>query len=126
MARKRRGDSGYSGFDLAIGPSYKQGWSREEHPTPVPAQECTNCKVVGECFKWRLHRKIFAFGRIITQHMQVVECRHCLNEFVIGSLDFKQKEGGKAKKFNLRRWSPEQRRKLMELLEREIKEGRIK
>ena len=132
MARRpRKGKSGYSGFDLAIGPSYKIGWSRAEQPLAVPTHECSNCHAVGSCFKWKLQRQVFAFGKLITQHMEVIECRHCLNEFVLGSLDFgppKVKEGTRkgASRFNLRKWTPEQRAKLMELIEREIKEGRIK
>ena len=127
MARRKRGGKlrGYSGFDLAIGPSYKIGWSRAEQPTLEPEHECTNCKRKGNCYRWRLNREVFAFGKVITQHMEVLECQYCLNEFVIGSLDFKPK-GEKTRKINLRKWTPEQRAKLMELLEREIKEGRIK
>jgi hypothetical protein len=128
MARKAK-SRGYSGFDLNIGPSYKQGWNREEHPTPAPNQECINCKRTGSCNLWNLSRVVNAFGREITQHQQVIECTYCLNEFVIGSLDFTSatvEDKTRGRKFNLRKLSPEDRRKLMALVEQEIKEGRIK
>lgn len=125
--KPRKGDSGYSGFDLAIGFSYKDGWDRAVEPTPAPDHVCTNCKQQGSCYKWHLQRKVNAFGREITQNMDVIECRRCLNEFIVGSLDF---SGGAKKaagrKFNLRNLSSEERAALMKIMEQEIKEGRIK
>jgi hypothetical protein len=64
--------------------------------------------------------------------MEVIECRRCLNEFIIGSLDFgeakdnagKGSSGGR--KFNLRNLTKEERAALMKIVEQEIKEGRIK
>jgi hypothetical protein len=128
--RKKPRKGEYSGFDLAIGFSYKDGWDRAVEPTPAPDHVCTNCNETGRCFKWHLHRKINAFGREITQHMEVIECRRCLNEFILGSLDFpgeaKDNAGKGQRKFNLRNLTKEERAALMKIVEQEIKEGRIK
>lgn len=117
---------GYSGFDLAIGPSYKDGWNRAAEPTELPDYQCTNCRRRGHCYKWHLVREINAFGKLIEQRMQAIECRYCLNEYVVGSLDIGPKKGAKEKKFNLRTLSSDDMKRLMEVMKREIQAGRIK
>lgn len=128
MSRKKKGDSGYSGFNLAIGHSYKAGWDREENPVPSPDHECSNCKRKGHCWFWKLSRIFNAFGKLIKRTQSVYECQYCHNEEIVGSMEFFEKPNKltKTRKFNIRKLSPEDRKALMAIVEREIREGRIK
>lgn len=99
-------------------------WQRYDFAQPAPEHECVNCHFKGHCYKWEMYREVNAFGNLIRQTRQIIECKHCLNEFVVGSMDLpigKNTKSKKPRKFKLRKLSKEERAALMAVVEQEVK-----
>jgi hypothetical protein len=62
-------------------------WHRSDFTQVVPDYECVNCHLKGHCYELEMCREVAAFGILIKQSRQIVECRHCSSEFVVGSVD---------------------------------------
>jgi hypothetical protein len=62
-------------------------WHRSDFTQPAPEYECVNCHLKGHCHKSEMCREVDAFGILIKQSRQIIECRHCSSEFVVGSVD---------------------------------------
>ena len=62
-------------------------WHRSDFTQAAPEYECVNCHLKGHCYKSEMCREVDAFGILIKQSRQIIECRHCSSEFVVGSVD---------------------------------------
>jgi hypothetical protein len=62
-------------------------WHCSDFPQAAPEYECVNCHLKGHCYEFEMCREVDAFGILIKQSRQIIECRHCSSEFVVGSVD---------------------------------------
>jgi hypothetical protein len=68
-------------------------------------------------------REVDTFGILIKQTRQIIECRYCSNEVVVGSMDLPMGENTEARpgKFKLRKFSKDERVPPMAVVGREAK-----
>ena len=96
-------------------------WHRSAFTQAAPDYECLNCHMKGHCHKSEMCREVDVFGILIKQTRQIIECRHCSNEVVVGSMDLPLgKNATKLKKFNLRKLSKDERVTSLALVKREV------
>jgi hypothetical protein len=62
-------------------------WHRSDFTQAAPDYECVNCHLKGHCHESEMCREVDTFGILIKQTRQIIECRHCSSEFVVGSVD---------------------------------------
>ena len=100
----------------------RYSWHRDPFTEPAPEYECASCHSKGHCQKSEMCREVDVFGILIKQTKQIIECRHCSNEVVVGSMDLPLgKNATKPKKFNLRKLSKDERVSPLALAERDVK-----
>jgi hypothetical protein len=99
----------------------RHNWHRDPFTEPAPEYECANCHLKGHCHKSEMYREADVFGILIKQTRQIIECRHCSNEVVVGSMDLPLgKNATEVKKFNLRKLSKDERVTSLALVKREV------
>ena len=97
-------------------------WHRSAFTQAAPEYECVNCHLKGHCHKSEMCREVDAFGILIKQSRQIIECRHCSTEVVVGSMDLPVgKNATKPRKFNLRKLSKDEPLASLALVGREVK-----
>ncbi len=98
-------------------------WHRSDFTQAAPDYECVNCHLKGHCHKSEMCREVDNFGILIKQTRQIIECRHCSNEVIVGSMDLPMGENTEARpgKFNLRKFSKDERVPPMAVVGREAK-----
>ena len=100
----------------------RHSWHRDPLTEPAPEFECARCHLKGHCHTSEMCREVNVFGTLIKQTMQIIECRHCLHEVVLGSMDLPMgKNATKLGRFNLRKLSKDERVAPLALVGREVK-----
>ena len=99
------------------------GWHRCDFTQPAPDYECPGCRLKGHCHTSEMCREVNLFGISIKQTRQIIECSHCWNEIVVGSMDLPMGENSEAElgKFNAPQSRQEERVALRALVGREVK-----
>ena len=72
------------------------GWHRYDFTQPAPDYECLSCRLKGHCHTSEMCREVNLFGILIKQTRQIIECSHCSNEVVLGSIDLPMGEHSEA------------------------------
>ena len=90
---------------------------------PAPEYECLSCHLKGHCRASEMCREVTAFGILIKQTRQIIQCSHCSNEVVVGSMDLptcKNMEPNLGN-FNLRNLSEDERAALRAVIGRRVR-----
>jgi len=84
---------------------------RSDFTQAAPDYECLSCHLKGHCRALEMSREVTAFGILIKPTRQIIQCSHCSNGVVVGSMDLSTGKNMEPNlgNFNLRNLSEDER-----------------